>query len=126
MKGLSPFRQSEYADALHHYQHGFLTTLQAIYRFQLAISFPEGKNEATFEEISQSSGLSVSYVQRILRYAMTYRIFREPRKGIVAHTAASMYLATNPGMREWIGVATEEMWPAASKVGFPFRYFNDD
>ena len=73
-------------------------------------------NEATFDEISQRSGLSVSHVRRILRHAITYRIFCEPRKGIIAHTAASMYFATNPPMREWIGMVSEEMWPAASKA----------
>ena len=33
-------------------QHNFLISLQAIYRFQLATSFPSGKDEATFAEIS--------------------------------------------------------------------------
>ena len=90
-------------------------TLHAIYRFGLATSFPDNK-EATFEEISQLSGLGASHVQRLLRHAMTHRIFCEPRKGVVAHTAASKYLATNPLMHEWVGMVYEEMWPAASKA----------
>ena len=96
-------------------QPEILITLQAIYRYKLANTIPSGKDEATFEEISQRSGLTVPHVRRILRHATTYRIFCEPRKGTIAHTAASLYLATNPSMREWIGMVTEEMWPAASK-----------
>ena len=52
----------------------------------------------------------------MLRHAMTYRIFREPQKGIVAHTAASKTLAETPLLRDWIGQACEDMWPAASRV----------
>ena len=54
--------------------------------------------------------------QRLLRHAMTYYIFREPREGIVAHTPASNVLAENPILRQWIGQATEDMWPAATRV----------
>ena len=93
-----------------------MIALQAIYRFKLANAFPDNKSEATFEEISQQSGLSVSHTRRILRHAITHRIFREPRKGTVAHTAASLYLVTNPSMREWVGMVSEEMWPTATKA----------
>lgn len=47
---------------------------------------------------------------------MTYRIFQEPRKDVVAHTAASKLLAVDPLMRQWAGMVSEEMWPSASKV----------
>lgn len=47
---------------------------------------------------------------------MTYHIFSEPRDGFVAHTAASKYLVNEPTMQDWLGLVTEEMWPAASKV----------
>ena len=93
-----------------------MISLQAIYRFNLATSFPPDRDETTFEDIASSSGFSEPQVRRVLRHAMTYRIFREPRKGVVAHTAASRVLANNPAMRDWIGMVSEEMWPAASKV----------
>ena len=48
--------------------------------------------------------------------AMTYRVFKEIRKGVVAHTAASKELATNVWSREGLGMGTEEFWPAATKV----------
>lgn len=96
-----------------------MISLQAIYRFGLATSFPKGKDQATFGEIAIESGLHESQVRRILRHAMSYRIFQEPRKGIVAHTAASKMLASNPLMRQWIGMVSEEMWPSATKVHLP-------
>lgn len=110
-----------HADFVLQFQNEIFIALRAIYRFKLANSFPDGKDEATFEEISQRSGLSVSYVRRIIRHAITYRIFCEPRKGTVAHTAASLYFASNSSMREWVGMVCEEMWPAASKARFPFH-----
>lgn len=91
-------------------------SLQAIYRFKLATSFPTDKDEASFEEISQASGLNVQIVRRILRQAIAHHIFREPRKGFVAHTAASKLLATDSSLNDCVGFITEEMWPSASKV----------
>ena len=35
---------------------------------------------------------------------------------MIAHTAASKLLADDPLMREWIGMVSEELWPAASKA----------
>ncbi|KAL6721250.1 hypothetical protein ACLMJK_000352 [Lecanora helva] len=73
----------------------------AIYHFGFATSFPAGKHEATFAEIATASGVPEPLVQRLLRHAMTNRIFCEPREGIVAHTAASKFLAENKDAREW-------------------------
>ena len=75
----------------------------------------------SFAELSEVSGLSESHTKRILRHAMTLRIFKEHRKGFVSHTAASELLARDELMREWLGMVTEEMWPAATKVGDPFK-----
>lgn len=47
---------------------------------------------------------------------MTSHIFQEPRKGIVAHTAASKMLADNPIMRDMVGMVSEELWPSATRV----------
>ena len=53
---------------------------------------------------------------------MTYRIFCEPRQGVVAHTAASKLLAENELTREWVGMVSEEMWPAAAKGRFSKQF----
>jgi len=55
-------------------------------------------------------------VRRILRHAMTKRIFHEPRKGIVAHTAASRLMAEDAQVADWVGANTDELWQAASQT----------
>ncbi len=100
--------------------------MQAIYRFGLATKFPADMEEVTYGELAAAADLPECHIQRLLRYSMTFHIFREPRKGVVAHTAASKLLADDPLMREWIGMVSEEIWPAASKVrlvaqGFRFQ-----
>ncbi|MCJ1463377.1 hypothetical protein MMC07_001984 [Pseudocyphellaria aurata] len=93
--------------------HNHYTSLQAIYRFDLANII---QDEASYDEISQASGLKESDLRRILRHSMTNHIFREPRKGIVAHTAASKLLADSPNLRDELGVVTEELWPSAART----------
>lgn len=66
--------------------------MQAISRFNIATSFSVGK-EASFAQIAEACGPNEPEVRRFLRHAMTLHIFPKPRKGIVAHTAASRLLA---------------------------------
>lgn len=47
---------------------------------------------------------------------MTDRIFKEPRKGVVAHTPASKALNEHPMLRACLGQLCEELWPAASRT----------
>ena len=61
-------------------------------------------------------GLSESDTRRIIRYAMTQKIFRESRKGVVAHTAASKLLAENSTLSEFVGMSLEDMWLPAPQV----------
>ena len=93
-----------------------MISLHAICRFELATKIPPSTGYATFEEISQGSGLSEAMTRRLLRHAISHRIFHEPEKGIVTHSGASKYLAENPNMRQWIAMVSEEMWPAATKA----------
>lgn len=90
-------------------------SLRAIYQYRIAESFPVG-SEATFQQISEACGLNEPDVRRILRHAMSHRIFRETCKGVVVHTGASQLLAQNQQLRSWIGVSVEEMWPSAVNV----------
>ena len=57
-----------------------------------------------------------SDTRRLLRHAITNRIFHEPRKGVVAHSAASKTLAETPLLRQWLGQAFDDMWPSAARV----------
>lgn len=96
-------------------------TWQAIYKFNIARSF---ENEATYQEIASACGLSESVTRRILRNAMANNVFREPKPGYVTHTAASKMFAMNPLMHNWIGMVSEELWPAASRVNGPTIVFS--
>lgn len=90
--------------------------MRAISEFGLATAFPEGREETTYAELAARTGLPENHLQRFLRHAMTYHIFREPQKGVVCHTAASKLLADDPLMRQWVSMVSEELWPAATKV----------
>ena len=95
------------------FQHNHLISLHAINRFGIAKSF---EFEATYDEIARSCGLDEFDIRRLLRTAMTYHIFHETRPGVVAHTAASKFLAVAPGMEDSIALITEENWTSATKV----------
>lgn len=81
----------------------------------MANTFPVDE-EATYEQISEKCGLNVVDTRRVLGYAMTNHMFKEVRPGVVAHTAASKLLATNPLIKDYVGIASEERFQAAAHV----------
>ncbi|KAI0474679.1 S-adenosyl-L-methionine-dependent methyltransferase [Xylaria cf. heliscus] len=89
-------------------------SLQAISRFKIAKIVPlEG--QVSYSSIAKETGLAEGMVQRLLRHAMTRRIFSEPEPGMVAHTRASAWLIT-PEMNNWLSNGTEVMWPASVRL----------
>ncbi|KAF4633293.1 hypothetical protein G7Y89_g4831 [Cudoniella acicularis] len=96
--------------------HNNSVCLQAIARFSIASIVPFG-GQISFADIAKETGLSEQIVVRLIRHAMTMRIFREPEPGIVAHTQASKMLAS-PVINDWLKVGSEEMWPAAVKMPY--------
>lgn len=51
-----------------------------------------------------------------MRHAMTNRIFKEVKPGVVAHTAASRVLAEDKAMQDWVGFCVEDIWPVSSPL----------
>ncbi|KAI0476619.1 O-methyltransferase-domain-containing protein [Xylariaceae sp. FL0804] len=94
--------------------HSNMVSLQAISRFKIASLVPAG-GQASFGEIAERTGLGERMVQRLLRYAVTMRVFKEPAPGFVAHTNASKLLM-DPTMNDWLGAGSEEAWPAVVKI----------
>lgn len=47
---------------------------------------------------------------------MTHRIFKEPRKGFVAHTPISKAIAEQPLLRQYCGFVSEDCWHGNSRV----------
>ncbi|KAK0712212.1 sterigmatocystin 8-O-methyltransferase [Apiosordaria backusii] len=88
--------------------------MQAIARYGIANMVPPG-GRASFDDIGRQSGLGEQMVRRLLRHAMTMRIFREPEPGMVSHTQASKMLSS-PQMTAWMRIGTGDMWPAATKL----------
>ncbi|KAI9732978.1 MAG: hypothetical protein M1818_007411 [Claussenomyces sp. TS43310] len=91
------------------------TSLSAMNHFKIANSFPVGST-ATFAEISKKVNLDEMNVRRLMRHAMTNRIFKEVSPGVVAHTAASRVLAEDAVMQDWVGTCTEDFYPASAQV----------
>lgn len=89
-------------------------SLQAISRFNIAKLVPAG-GHTTFGDIAKQTGLEEHAVHRVLRHAMTMRVFREPEPGLVAHTQASKALV-DPVANDWVDCGAHEMWPSATKV----------
>lgn len=89
--------------------------MTAIAKFDLAKHLAP-REEASYEQMSERSGLSLPDTKRLLRLAMCYRMFREVRPGVVGHTAASVLFNRDPNMVDWIGAASEELWPSAMQV----------
>ncbi|KAG8169256.1 hypothetical protein KVR01_000001 [Diaporthe batatas] len=87
---------------------------EVIAHFGIAAMVPLG-GKVSFADIAKQTPLTEQMVTRILRHAMTMRIFHEPEPGMVAHTKASKIL-TDAVINNWLRVGTEEMWPASAKV----------
>jgi hypothetical protein len=54
--------------------------------------------------------------RRIMRHAMTNRIFLEPEKGRIGHSAASQAIATVPYFKEWINETCDRIWPVGPRI----------
>ncbi|KAF3763274.1 S-adenosyl-L-methionine-dependent methyltransferase [Cryphonectria parasitica EP155] len=96
-----------------HGGHNNSTCLQAIARFGIASMIPTA-GRMSFANIAKQTGSSEDMIRRLLRHAMTMRVFREPEPGMVSHTAASR-IFSDPLMNDWLRIGTEELWPAAVK-----------
>ena len=82
--------------------------LQFIHHNNIAQKVPlDGR--MTFEQIAEACELDKDDSRRMLRLAMTDNLFREPERGIVAHSATSQILAVNPLLFAWVSVTTREL-----------------
>ncbi|KAF2757675.1 putative O-methyltransferase [Pseudovirgaria hyperparasitica] len=90
-------------------------SLQAIYRYRiaLALSFDE---EVSYAELAIRCRIDPSDLKRLLRLAVAFYIFEEPRKGYIRHNATSKLLVQSPLLHQWIGVLVDEMWAAGART----------
>ena len=91
-------------------------SLQAIYRFDIATKLPL-HGDISYVDLAKLCQIHERDLRRILRFSMAFhRIFRESKKGFVAHTAASRQLAENPDLRDTLGMWYEDCWPSMVQV----------
>lgn len=68
------------------------------------------------DEIAMQTKQPVNFVRRLIRHAMTQRIFDEPERGVVTHTNVSRLLTQNKHVRDYYSVKCDWMWPAMACV----------
>ncbi|CAG8956540.1 hypothetical protein HYFRA_00003929 [Hymenoscyphus fraxineus] len=92
------------------------TALTAIHEFKLALKVPlEG--EISFVDLAELGGIFEHDLRRIIRFAISHhRIFLEPRKGFVAHSAASKRLAESQILQMVVGLTVDDVWPAQART----------
>lgn len=79
----------------------------------------------TFEKIAQESKLGLDDTIRMMRLAIANYFFAEPQTGVVAHTAASHAIVSNPLLNAWIGVTVEENWPPMLRLNDAMQTWPD-
>ncbi|KAK8099975.1 O-methyltransferase [Apiospora kogelbergensis] len=89
-------------------------TLHTLYKFEIAKHVPLD-GPISYADLASRCGLSESSTQRRVRAAISLRIFSETPAGLVQHNAASLALGTTT-LHDWLGMATEELAPAALKI----------
>ena len=99
-----------------------MVSLHSIYRFHIASSLSSLSQTAhdpdspvPYAQLAHATGLEPTLLKRLIRHAISQRVFCEPKKGFVAHTATSRLLAEE-NANDWMGARCEEVWPAALKV----------
>ena len=72
--------------------------------------------EVEYSELARRCKLPVDDLRRLLRSAMARHVFKEPRKGYVAHNAASRIFLQSPLLNSFLYSALDEIWPAAAHM----------
>ncbi|KAL4934950.1 hypothetical protein BDV06DRAFT_229279 [Aspergillus oleicola] len=92
-------------------------SLQAIWTFKVAEAVPLN-GSISYEDVTKKchelSGIYVPLfnLRRLIRHAITNRFFCEPELGSIAHNRASQLLLQDETINAWVGLFTNDMWPA--------------
>lgn len=81
-------------------------------RFNLAQAFPV-ESEITIRELSAAVGLGETHISKLVRHAITQKIFCEPRPGVIAHSACSRLIAEDEAIHSYLRFKTDDLWHAA-------------
>lgn len=98
------------------------TSIQAIHRFDLARKVPIG-GEISFKDLAKKCDLYEPDLRRIIRFAMSFhRLFREPRRGFITHSAASSKLAEDRDFHNALGLVFNEFVPSYARVSLCLKF----
>ncbi|KAI0169783.1 S-adenosyl-L-methionine-dependent methyltransferase [Hypoxylon sp. FL1284] len=78
----------------------------------------------TLSQLEAKTTLDGTNLARLLRHAMTNRLFQEPEPGVIAHTAASRQLVGTEEeneLRSWVGFNGEEVFASSARVADALR-----
>lgn len=95
-------------------------TLQAINRFKIARHVP-AEGSISYKELSALTSVPESQLRRLLRHAITHRIFCEPEKEKVAHSVSSRLLAEDPQMDSLLYFLADIFWPTITRAVDAFQ-----
>lgn len=104
------------------HQYHDVSSLRWVYHSNIAAAIPLDR-AVTFEEVAAATGVDEDHSKRMLRHAMTNRLFCEPEPGKVAHTASSALLVRSQALNDWVGYTTEESFPVSAKVVEAYEKF---
>ncbi|PCH05686.1 O-methyltransferase, family 2 [Penicillium occitanis (nom. inval.)] len=95
--------------------HHDMSSLRWIYHFKIAEAVPLDR-PISYAQLAKERSVDEDLLKRILRHAMTNRIFYEPESGLVAHTCVSALLVRSKSLNDWIGYTLEETYPSSAKL----------
>ncbi|KAH7087025.1 S-adenosyl-L-methionine-dependent methyltransferase [Paraphoma chrysanthemicola] len=91
-----------------------LVTIEGVCRYKIPDMIPAG-DKITFDEISEKTGLAKHAVRRLVRHAITMRIFDEPEHEVITHSKISKFL-TIPYVNGWVEFEGRDTWPATTRI----------
>ncbi|KAI1139191.1 S-adenosyl-L-methionine-dependent methyltransferase [Hypoxylon sp. FL0543] len=99
----------------------WIGVFDVLYRYRLAHHVPD-EGTVTYSELAARCGLDESDTRRVVRAAISLRVFEEEPEGFVRHNAISAVLKTNLGHNA-VGFFAEEFTPAALKLAESLQRF---
>lgn len=93
-------------------------SLQVIYKYKIATKVPLDR-EISFAELAAQCNLYEPDLRRIVRFAIAHhRVFNEPKRGLITHSAASLQLALKPDVQDGVGLIYDDFYQSFARVSY--------
>ncbi|KAK5111515.1 hypothetical protein LTR85_011863 [Meristemomyces frigidus] len=74
------------------------------------------EGEVSYSDLAADTGLDISSLRRMLRFAIAHRVFVESRPDYVSHSAASGVLAEDDALRDWLDFMLVDALPSGPRA----------